>query len=93
MKIVISHDGFHGCTSRTIDVSAQPGERVQLSESQVKKLARAGCGMSDCTCGESILTALMRREDSNWFPGELAFVTMPASGSEISVRGNYPQNR
>ena len=93
MKITITHNGFHGYTSRTVELSGEPGERVELTASQIKKLSRAGCGMSDCTCGESILGALLRRDGEFYDPmhSPRAFISIPEEGSEIRINGNYPQ--
>lgn len=91
MKITINHNGFHGRTSRTIEVAGNAGDRVRLSESQAKKLSRAGCGSLDCKCGESMLGALMKQVDEYWTPGRPAIIILPAEG-EINLRGNYPQS-
>ena len=90
MKITINHNGFHGYTSRTISLSGKPGELVTLSESQAKKLNRAGCGHSDCTCGESLLAACEPIETSD--PSEPRQIHIPTEGCEINVRGNYPRS-
>lgn len=89
-KITINHNGFHGYNARSIVVDGKPGERVELSCSQVKKLERAGCGCSDCKCGESLLAACEIPEP--WMPDSPVFLTIPTEGNEISVRGNYPQH-
>ena len=90
MKLTINHNGFHGYTSRTISLSGKPGELVTLSESQTKKLSRAGCGCADCTCGESLLAACEPMESGG--PSEPRRIRIPADGFEINVRGNYPQS-
>lgn len=93
MKITINHNGFHGHTARTIKVTGKPGERVELTPSQTKKLARAGCGLSECKCGESILDALLRIEGDFYDPihNPRAYVSVPENGDEIQLTGNYPQ--
>ncbi len=89
MKITINHNGFHGLTSRTISVHGWYGDLVCLSDSQVRKLARAACGSSTCKCGESLLIACEYFGD----PKHTAvYFKIPAEGNEINVRGNYPQN-
>lgn len=90
MRITINHNGFHGYASRTILLSGKPGELVTLSESQTKKLGRAGCGCADCTCGESLLTACEPPETGD--PSEPRRIRIPANGREINVLGNYPQS-
>jgi hypothetical protein len=89
MNITINHNGFHGRTSRTIDVLGNRGERVELSRSQIKKLARAACGMDDCKCGESMMIAC--EIDEPWKPDGAVFITIPDSETPIDVVGNYPQ--
>jgi hypothetical protein len=90
MKITINHNGFHGCTICTLNLAGKPGERIELTCSQIKKLSRAACGMSDCKCGESLLAAC--EELGPWEDAPREFIRIPASGNEINVRGNYPQN-
>jgi hypothetical protein len=90
MKITINHNGFHGYTSRAIVVSGKPGERVELTPSQIKKLARAACGCHDCSCGESLLKCCDPNYDT--FENGPRFILIPTIGNEINVRGNYPQN-
>lgn len=88
-KLTINYNGFHGYTSCSIVVDGNPGDRVQLSTSQVKKLKRKACGMSDCRCGESMLKACEQPEP--WNPESPVFLSIPEAGTEINVRGNYPQ--
>jgi hypothetical protein len=88
-KITITHNGFHGYTSRALVVDGKPGEKVKLTSSQIKKLERAACGMKDCTCGESLIP---RQLDAwNWMPGDPIYITIPKVGTEIEINGNYPQ--
>ena len=84
-KLTINHNGFHGYTARSIIVSGNPGDRVELSPAQIKKLSRAACGMSDCRCGESLIPF----QPEPWT--DRAFITIPSDGTEIEVSGNYPQ--
>lgn len=88
MKIIITHDGFHGTSTLALKVNGKPGEIVTLSETQVQKLGKACCGMRDCKCGESMIKALSDWQESPT-PNHLI---VPESG-EIELRGNYPQNR
>lgn len=88
-KLTINHNGFHGYTSCSLVVDGNPGDRVQLSDSQVKKLKRKTCGCSDCTCGESLLAACEIPEP--WINDSPVFLTIPEDGTEIEVSGNYPQ--
>lgn len=88
-KLTISHNGFHGRTTRSIVVIGIPGQRVELSRSQIKKLSRAACGSSDCRCGESMLAGLEQLEP--WNPEGPVYVTIPENGTEIAVDGHYPQ--
>lgn len=94
MKITIAHNGFHGYTSRTIILVGAPGERVALTCSQAKKLARAACGTGDCRCGESMLSALASRDGDMIDSREevIYHVEIPADCAEIALSGNYPQN-
>lgn len=89
MKITINHNGFHGHTTRAIIVDGKPGQRAELTQSQIKKLARAACGMSDCNCGESLLKAFELKEP--WMSDSPTFFTIPDCGAEMEVKGNYPQ--
>ena len=88
-KLTINYTGFHGFDARSIVVDGNPGDRVQLTPSQVKKLRRAGCGLADCKCGESMLKVAEIAEP--WRDDCPAYITIPESGTEIEVRGNYPQ--
>ncbi len=88
-KLTITHNGFHGYISCSIIVSGNPGDRVELSPAQIKKLSRAACGMSDCRCGESMIAACYRPEP--WNPEGRTFLTIPETGTEIEVSGNYHQ--
>jgi len=88
MRLTINHNGFHGFTRRSIVVSGKPGDRVQLSPSQVKRLARVACGMNDCCCGESLLDACIWEHLDFEDP---VYLDIPATGTEIKVRGHYPQ--
>ena len=86
-KLTITHNGFHGYSSKTIVVDGKPGEEVELTDSQIKKLSRAACGCSDCTCGETLLKAL-----SDWGMSEHPrMIEIPEEGTEIEIDGNYPQ--
>ena len=49
MKLKINYNGFHGRSTTTIVVDGKPGDSVTLTESQARKLARAGCSHTDCT--------------------------------------------
>lgn len=89
MKLTITHNGFHGYTSSTLVLNGKPGEQIQLSSSQVRKLKRAACGMSDCKCGESLLDACYVPEP--WKDSPAVFIDIPESGNEIKIKGNYPQ--
>ena len=88
MKITIKHNGFHGWTSHSLIVDGKPGDRVQLTESQVRRLSGKACGMVSCKCGESLLAACDIPEP--WNAASPVFLTIPESG-EICVNGNYPQ--
>jgi hypothetical protein len=88
-KISITHNGFHGYTTRSLTVIGNPGDRVELSPAQIKKLSRAACGMSDCRCGESMLAACEQPEP--WNPEAPVYLTIPETGTEIEVSGNYPR--
>jgi hypothetical protein len=88
MKYKITHNGFHGFTSTALVIDGKPGEQVQLSASQAKKLGRAACGMTDCKCGESILNG---REFFCDHTKDVFFITLPESGNQISIKGNYAQ--
>lgn len=88
-KLTITHNGFHGYTTRSIVVDGNPGQRVELSQAQIKKLSRAACGMSDCKCGETMLKACEQPEP--WNPEAPVYLTIPETGTEIEVNGNYPQ--
>ena len=87
-KVTISHDGFHGQTQRSITVEGKPGDVVQLSPSQVKKLERAACGINGCKCGESLLHLLDRAEP--WNPSGPVTLKIPAS-KLIEGKGYYAQ--
>lgn len=89
MKITINHNGFHGWNARTVDVIGKPGDIVELSASQVRRLRNAACGCRDCKCGESLLAAC--EEDPQMSFSPKYFLRIPTSGSEINVTGNYPQ--
>jgi hypothetical protein len=84
-KLTINHNGFHGYTTRLIIVSGNPGDRVELSQAQIKKLSRAACSSSDCRCGESMIPF----QPEPWT--DRAFLTIPEIGKAIDVSGNYPQ--
>lgn len=86
-KITITHNGFHGYTSRALVVDGKPGEKVELSDSQIKKLSRGACGSSDCRCGETMLKAL----SDYGMAYEPRYLTIPEVGTEIEINGNYPQ--
>lgn len=87
MQITITHNGFHGHTSTRLRIDASPGQTVSLSPGQLHKLRVTPCGMSDCHCGESMLSAL-RDYGTTQEPHKL---TVPASGT-IAIRGHYPQH-
>lgn len=88
-KITIINNGFHGYTTRSIVVDGKPGEEVELTDSQIKKLERAACGVKGCMCGESLIP---RQKDAwNWMPGDPLFIKIPEIGTEIEINGNYPQ--
>ena len=89
MKVTINHNGFHGWNARTINVDGRPGDVVELTESQVKRLKNAACGGSDCKCGESLLAAC--EEEPRMSHEPRFFIRIPADGSDITVTGNYPQ--
>lgn len=86
MKLTITHNGFHGSTSSSIIVDGNPGDNVELSRSQIKKLDRTACGISECECGESLLVACDATS-----PFGPAFIAIPEEGTEINVNGKYPQ--
>lgn len=90
MKLTINHNGFHGYTRVTLLVKGLPGSRVELTPSQIKRLERAGCGMRDCSCGESVLGALGWRTGLS--DGEDPFLEIPEGSKEINVVGHYLQN-
>ena len=86
-KLTITHNGFHGYTTRSIVVEGNPGEEVELTDSQIRKLSRAACGCSDCKCGETLLKAC-----SDWgLAYEPRMIQIPEEGTEIEIDGNYPQ--
>lgn len=89
-KLTITHNGFHGYTIESIVLPGNPGDKVELSRSQIKKLARAACGMSDCRCGESILNSDIFEDSKPWERNSPIFITIPIE-SEIEISGNYPQ--
>lgn len=89
-KLTINHNGFHGLTSRTIMVRGSVGQRIELSEAQIKKLKRAACGQTECKCGESLLNADCFEIPAPWESSPKVFVTIPANET-VEVRGNYPQ--
>jgi hypothetical protein len=87
MKLTINYNGFHGYTSATILVNGKPGEVVELSDSQTRKLAGAACGYSGCQCGENMLKTC-----EDWMQSENPrSLRIPEDGNEIGVNGNYPQ--
>lgn len=91
-KITINHSGFHGRSSRNIVVDGAPGDRVELTASQIRKLSRAACGMADCTCGETLLGACEIREiqdGAHWYPTIRAWITIPDDGEKIDLNGQY----
>lgn len=88
-KITITHNGYHGYTSRSLVLDGAPGARVELSSAQIKKLDRAACGIASCRCGESLLIATDRTEP--WRPDGPVFINIPTDSLEITVVGNYPQ--
>jgi hypothetical protein len=88
MTITIKHNGFHGRTSRTIRVAGKPGDTVELTPSQVRRLRGAACGCSACTCGESMLSACDPESRCGYDPQYI--IKIPASGV-VEVDGNYPQ--
>ena len=89
MRITIRHNGFHGYTDRTLNVDGKPGDVVELTASQVRRLKSAACGSSDCQCGESMLAACEEEPRMSFEPRY--FLAIPDEGCEISVDGNYPQ--
>lgn len=89
MKITIKHNGFHGWSIRAINVKGQPGDVVELTESQVNRLKNAACGVSDCRCGESMLAVCEEGPRISFEPR--FFIRIPADGAEIRIAGNYPQ--
>ena len=90
MRIRINHNGFHGRCSATVIVAGAPGEAVELSASQVRRLRNLACGIKSCECGESLLAAC---EDETSMSGEPRyFLRIPREGDVIHVSGNYPQN-
>lgn len=88
-KLTITHNGFHGYTSASLVVEGNPGDRVELSPAQIKKLKRKACGCSDCKCGESLLAACAIPEP--WRNDSPVYLIIPVDGTDIDVRGNYPQ--
>ena len=91
MDIKIKYHGFHGLTRAVVRLpgNPQPGELVRLSRSQVRRLARAACGMADCRCGESLLAACelrMRQDYTQYYA-----IQVPPTGT-LEVWGNYPQD-
>jgi hypothetical protein len=88
-KLTIIHNGFHGYTSASILVEGNPGDRIPLSFSQIKKLKRKACGIGDCKCGESLLAACEIPEP--WNSESPVYLHIPDTTTEIQIRGNYPQ--
>jgi len=85
-KLTITHNGFHGYSAKTIVVDGKPGEKVELTDSQIKKLSRVACGSSSCTCGETLFKAL-----SDWgISYDPRTIEIPKNGTEIKINGNYP---
>ena len=88
-KIAITHNGFHGRTTISLIVSGRPGDRVRLSSSQIKKLSNSACGMSDCCCGETMLSACDGYE--RWDQSNIRYIVVPQLGNNINLIGFYPQ--
>ena len=85
----ITHNGFHGHTTVALIVSGKPGENVELTDSQIKKLSLAACGSSTCKCGETLIKAC-----SDWGMTEHpCMIEIPEAGTEIEITGNYPQQK
>lgn len=85
MKLTITHNGFHGETRIKIIVDGKPGDIIDLTDSQVKRLSRAACGVADCQCGETMLRACYDW-DYNYEP---RLLQIPESGDKINVTGRY----
>jgi len=86
MKLTINHNGFHGQSCITLRLAGKPGDVVELSESQIRKLETHPCGMTDCRCGESMIRAC-----SDWGQSEAPKMMLIPESGEINLRGNYPQ--
>ena len=86
MKLTITHNGFHGYTTLSIIVTGKPGETIELTDSQIKRLSRAACGSSACKCGETLLKAC----SDYGMVSEPRMIQIPEDGAEIEINGNYP---
>ena len=85
MMARITYNGFHGYRDLRFHI---PGDwptraesnEVEVSERVGRRLNRAVCPCSDCTCGEGVA----RQDGTHWW------VSLPFENGGV-VRGEYPQ--
>lgn len=88
MRVIITHNGFHGTSTLRLNLKGQPGDTVELSTAQVERLNSEPCGMDECSCGESMIDAT--NEGFYGQPDDKFTITIPQGGT-IGRTGNYPQ--
>ena len=88
--IKIEHDGYHGHHSATLRVCGEPGAWYTLTDRQAHKLRDIACGMDDCRCGETLLSACEICGSDNLSGMPIYRIQIPEVGEDIEVSGNYP---